>query len=173
MLTVRHKLTSTDFSDLSNSSRSYLVLVLELFLLGWPTKLADPVEAFYDSCLPKQGRAPPMETTKHHSQNAEDPSAGGSGQTQHQHSSSSTGNYYSGDLNTDRLKSGFIWIPNSCSVFKWSYHSNPNFLFRIHIIIWIPNSEHILKPNQLINKNDNLKNKMQVPYKLSNWVIKC
>jgi hypothetical protein len=87
MLTVRHKLTSTDFSDLSNSSRSYLVLVLELFLLGWPTKLADPVEAFYDSCLPKQGRSPPMETTKHHSQGAEDTSGGGQ---QHQHSS--TGN---------------------------------------------------------------------------------
>ena len=68
MLTLRHKLTSSDFSDLSNCSRSYLVLVLELFLLGWPSKLADPIEAFYENCLPKPGRAPPMETTKHHSQ---------------------------------------------------------------------------------------------------------
>ena len=68
MMTLRHKLASSDFSDLSNSSRSYLVLVLELYLLGWPSKLSDPVEAFYKDCLPKQGRAPPMETTKHHSQ---------------------------------------------------------------------------------------------------------
>jgi hypothetical protein len=60
MLTLRQKLTGADFTDLSGSSRSYLLLVLELSILGWPARLAEPVEAFYSTCLPNQGRSPPM-----------------------------------------------------------------------------------------------------------------
>jgi hypothetical protein len=56
MMTLRQKLTSTDMNNLSSQSRTHLILVLELFLLGWPKKLSDPVEAFYSKCLPKRGR---------------------------------------------------------------------------------------------------------------------
>ena len=60
LLNLRQKLTCSDASGLTSQSRTHLVLVLELYLLGWPRKLSDPVEAFYSKSLPKRGRCPLM-----------------------------------------------------------------------------------------------------------------
>ena len=61
MMSLRQRLITSDVSNLSSTSRSGLVLVLELFLLGWPKKLSDPVEAFYSKCLPQRGRCLQMQ----------------------------------------------------------------------------------------------------------------
>lgn len=60
LLNLRQKLTCSDGSGLTSQSRTHLVLVLELYLLGWPKKLSDPVEAFYSKSLPKRGRCSVM-----------------------------------------------------------------------------------------------------------------
>lgn len=63
MSKVRRKLT-TDPNDLSTMSRTYLLVVIELYILGWPPKMSDQTEKFYSNILSARGRLAPMEPSK-------------------------------------------------------------------------------------------------------------
>ena len=81
MMALRQRLITSDISNLSSSSRSGLILVLELFLLGWPKKLSDPIEAFYSKCLPQRGRCIPMQAQSNESDDTAEPESHTSLQT--------------------------------------------------------------------------------------------